>query len=88
MALKPNASLTFVRYEVERDGVTLWFECYDPGPGQPSDYPVFVTNAELAGITTVQQFGELVLAKLKRYYRADGIASRLDSMLGRSITLP
>lgn len=88
MALKPNARLTFVRYEVERDGVTLWFLCHDPGAGQPSDYPVFVSNTELAAITTQLQLRDLCLAKLKRWYRADGIASKLDALIGQSITLP
>lgn len=94
MALKPNAQLVFTRYEVARDGVKLWFVCHDPGPGQPSDYEIFFTDAEL-GITTtpivvtnIQTFGDACIQKLKRHYRAEQIAAKLEPLIGRTLTLP
>lgn len=88
MALKPNASLTFTRYEVTDTGVRFWFVCPDPGPGEQSDYSVLLTDAEMGAITSIATFQSALLAKLKRYWRAEGIASKLDSLIGRSITLP
>lgn len=88
MALKPNASLTFTRYEVTDTGVRFWFVCPDPGPGEQSGYSVFLTDAEMGAITSLATFNSALLAKLKRYWRAEGIASKLDSLIGRSITLP
>lgn len=88
MPLNPNAVLTFASYAVEHGGVRFHFVCANPGAGQASDYYVFVTDAEMATITSVATFGSLLLAKLKRQERADGIASKLDSLIGRTITLP
>lgn len=88
MALRANAVLTFNRYEVTDTGVRFHFVCADPGPGEQSDYPVFLTDAEMATITSLATFQSALLAKLKRHWRADGIASKLDSLIGRSITLP
>lgn len=94
MALKPNAVLTFTRYEVQRDGVLLWFVCPDPGPGEPSDYNLFFPDAELGIVTTpivvtsLATFQSAVIAKFGRMVRANAIASKLDSLIGRSITLP
>lgn len=88
MALKPNASLTFTRYEVTDTGVRFWFVCPDPGAGENTDYSVFLTDAEMGAITSLATFQSALLAKLKRYWRAEGIASKLDSLIGRSITLP
>jgi hypothetical protein len=88
MALKSNAVLTFTRYEVTDTGVRFWFVCPDPGPGEQSDYQVFLTDAEMGAITSLATFNSALLAKLKRQWRAEGIASKLDSLIGRSITLP
>ena len=88
MALKPNASMVFTRYEIERDGVVLWFVCPDPGAGEPSDYAIYFTNAELAAVTDLASFQTACLTKLKRVYRAEGIATRLDGLIGRTLTLP
>ena len=38
MAVKTNATMTFVSYEVEDAGVRFHFVCPDPGPGELSDY--------------------------------------------------
>jgi hypothetical protein len=94
MALKPNASMVFTRYEIERDGVTLWFVCPDPGAGEPSDYEIFFPDAELGIATTpivvtnIQTFGDACIQKLKRHYRAEQIAAKLNPLLGRTLTLP
>jgi hypothetical protein len=88
MALKPNAVLVFTRYDVTDTGVRFHFVCHDPGPGEVSDYPVFLTDAEMAAVTSLATFNAALLAKLKRYWRAEGIASKLDGLIGRSITLP
>jgi hypothetical protein len=88
MALKPNAQLVFTAYEVRYNGVLMHWVCYDPGPGEPSDYEVFVTDAEWVTITDLQSFNTLLSAKLKKLYRAEGISTRLDPLIGRTLTLP
>ena len=88
MALKPNAPLTFTRYTVLYNGVELWFTCADPGAGEQSEYSVFLEDAVVATLTTQQLWGQAALDALKRQVRANGIAKRLDSMIGRTITLP
>ncbi len=88
MPLKPNAELVFDSYTVNAGGIELNYVCYDPGPGESTDYRITVSDAEVSPITTVAQFDTLVAAKLKRLYRAQGISSKLDRMIGRTVTLP
>lgn len=87
MALKINATLQFTSYEVKNDGISLGFTCFDPGAGEANDYTVFVSDTELSGISNLSQFRTLVLSKLQRKYRAQGIASKLDSLIGQEVTI-
>lgn len=87
MALKANAVLTFVDYVIEDGGARCHFLCADPGPGQPSDYYVLFTDAEIAGITSLATASTLAQTKLSRYLRASGISTKLDQLVGRSLTV-
>lgn len=87
MALTANATLVFTRYEVTDSGITMIFVCSNPGGGEPSEYPITVTDAELSTVTNVATFRTLVDAKLQRRYRANGIASKLDPLIGQSRTI-
>jgi hypothetical protein len=87
MPLSANATLTFTRYNVTDAGIDLWFTCDNPGGGMPSDYQVGLTDAELAGVSTVAQLKTLVTNKLSRRYRATGISTKLDALLGQSVVI-
>ena len=94
MSLRVNAVLVFALlpdgakpYLVEDAGIRLTLTCADPGPGEPNHYSVFITDTELAAATTTAQRRTLGETKLKRCLRADGIASRLDPLIGQSITV-
>lgn len=87
MALKANAVLTFTGYTITDFGIDLHFTCADPGPGEPNDYRVFVSDTELATVTTLAQFRTLVDAKLNRSVRAANIASKLDQYIGAQRTV-
>lgn len=87
MALKAGATLTFTAYAVEDGGITLRFLCADPGGGEPSDYGIVLTDADLATVSTALQFRTLVQNRLQRKFRAAGIASRLDPLIGQSVTI-
>lgn len=84
MALRANAEMEFDRYRLDDAGVVLHFTCADPGAGESCEYEVLVTDAELASVSTMQQFGNLVTAKLTRRYRAN---TQLDGLIGRSVTI-
>ena len=87
MAYKANVVLTFVEYEVRDDGTVLTFLAADPGPEQESFIPCFLTNEELATVTTGLQLRNLLQTKLNRRIRASGIASKLDPFIGQSLTV-
>ena len=87
MTLNASAVMTFSSYQVLEDGIALDFVCLAPGAGEETDYRVVVTNAELGAVTTLADFRALVLTKLKRRYRAEGIASKLDGLIGQSVTI-
>lgn len=87
MTLAANAVMTFTDYQVTDQGILFHFVCANPGPGQPSDYYVLVTDTELAGVSTQQQLVTLVTGKLQRRFRATGIATKLDPLVGQSITI-
>lgn len=88
MALKANTVFQFTGYTVQDDGgVLLRFVATDPGAGEPSDYSIVFTAAEIATISTLQQFNTAVTAKLQVKYRAQGISSRLDPLIGRTVTI-
>jgi hypothetical protein len=93
--LNANAVMTFQSpdsgftpaYLVTDGGITLNFLCANPGAGMPSGYSVFVSDAELAAVSTVPQAVSLVTTKLQRKYRNTGIATKLDPLVGQSITI-
>lgn len=88
MALQANAVMTFADFEVADAGITLHFVCSNPGPSQPSDYYILITDVELSAATTQQQRVSLVTSKLQRKYRqASGIANALSPLVGQSITI-
>lgn len=87
MALRPNAIMIFTDYAVVDTGITFHFVCPDPGPGLNSDYFVFLTDAELAGVSSQPQLRTLVQTKLDRKLRALGIATKLDAFIGQSLTV-
>ena len=94
MAINANAVLTFAifpewerAYQIEDGGIRLHFVCANPGPGQVSDYFIFLTDADLAAVTSQAQLRTLVETKLRRALRATGIASKLDQFVGASVTI-
>lgn len=87
MALKVNAALTFSGYDVNDDGTVLRFVCADPGAGEPSEYSVLLTDADLSAVSTQPQLRTLVISKLQRRYRAAVVASKLDQFVGQSVTI-
>lgn len=87
MPLNSNANMQFIDYEVTDTGISMHFLCNNPGAGMNSDYHVLVTDAELATITTQAQLKTLVTGKLQRKLRAVGIATKLDNLIGQSITI-
>lgn len=87
MSLATDAIMTFSAYDVEDGGIRLRFVCSNPGGGEPSDYDVFVTDAELAGTANLAQLKTLVTTKLNRRYRAVGLATKLDPLIGQTITI-
>lgn len=80
-------TLTFTDYTVLDDGIQFHFASPDPGAGQPSDYYVQATDAELAAVTTQAQLRTLVTNKLQRKLRATGIATKLDPFIGQSLVI-
>lgn len=90
MALKPNAPMTFVGAEfVDSGGIILRFVCHDPGPGEPSDYEIKLTDAVVATLDTEQKWAQAALVELTRKYRKTSvIAARLDALVGKTLTLP
>ena len=89
MALAVNAVMTFMDYQLLDNplGIEFHFVCSNPGPGQPSDYTVIVTDAEWAAATNNTQRRTLVTNKLQRKYRAAGLATALDGLIGSTFTV-
>lgn len=87
MPLRNLATMTFIGYEVKDTGIEMTFLCANPGAGEVSYWPVEVSNAEVAALATLTDFRNLVIAKLQRKYRAAGIASRLDGLIGQSVSI-
>lgn len=87
MALTTNAVMTFVGYEVEDTAILFHFVCAAPGSGEPSDYYIRLTDTELNATTNTTQLRSALTTKLQRKLRASGIASRLDSFVGQTITV-
>ena len=87
MGLKVNATLTFTSYTVDDEGIHLHFVSPDPGPGEPSDYYVLLTDTDLANATTQAAVVNAVQNKLNRAFRFQGIAPKLDALIGQSLTV-
>ena len=87
MALKSNAKLIFDSYEVVDAGIYLTFLAPDPGPSQPSYWVILLTDADLTTAITQSDLSTLVRNRLQRKFRAAGIAAKLDSFIGQSITI-
>jgi hypothetical protein len=87
MPLQANAIMTFVGYRIEGTGLTMQFVCSNPGGGEPSDYDVFLTDAEVTGTANLAALKTLVTTKLNRKYRATGLATKLDPLIGQTITI-
>jgi hypothetical protein len=87
MGLAANATMTFTRYEVTDTGVDLIFVCPNPGGGEPSEYKVNLTDAEIASVSTTPQLKTLVTTKLSRRYRATGLSTKLDALIGQSVVI-
>ena len=83
-------TLTFTDYTVIDDpvlAIRFHFVSPDPGPNQPTDYYVNLTQTELDGIATQLQLRNALQAKLERKLRANGIASKLDPLIGQSLVI-
>lgn len=87
MPLAPNAVMTFTAYTVLDDVILMRFVCSNPGGGEPSDYTVTITDAELNGTANVAALKTLVTTKLQRKFRANGLATKLDPLIGNTITI-
>lgn len=75
-------TLTFRSYAVTDDGIALTFE----GSGDGA-YTIFLTDAELSAIATQAQLRAAVTAKLQRKVNATGIASKLEPLIGQSVSI-
>ena len=87
MPLQPDADMVLTDYSVDDAGIHLHFVCSNPGPGEPSDYFALLTDGELAGATTVENIINALTTKLKRTYRLQSIAPKLDGLIGTVIRI-
>ncbi|TXH55724.1 MAG: hypothetical protein E6Q97_08170 [Desulfurellales bacterium] len=82
-----NRTLTFVKYEVGDNGISLTFHDPDPGPGARATHTVSLTDGELEAANTLSLLRAAIEAKLQRKLLAQGIADRLEPLLGASLTI-
>lgn len=87
MPLRPNATLQFTGYTMEEAGARLNFLALDPGAGEPNNYQILLTIAELATVTTQAALRTLVMDKLNTLLRALGVAAKLDPFIGQSLVI-
>lgn len=71
------------RDSVETGGALLTFRAVNPGPGMPSDYPVYLTDAELTTMRTdtLANNQALLKAKLTARYRVNFALGQLDQFM-------
>ena len=81
------ADFQFLRYEVEDAAILMEFLNTAPGAGNPTNYTIRFTDAELAAVTTQLQLRTAVQTKLRRKLQAEGIASKLDVFIGQTVTI-
>jgi hypothetical protein len=79
--------LTFADYQIRSNGIDLRFTVSAPQPGQPTEYTVRLTDAEITNATTNEALRIAVTTKLARQIYAASIAARLDPLLGVEITV-
>lgn len=87
MSLRPSAVLQFLDYAVDDVGWHLHFVCADPGPGEPSDYYILLTDSDLSGVTTMNQALNLIQTKCNRKFRAAVNGTKLDALIGQTLTV-
>jgi hypothetical protein len=87
MALAANATFTLTDYTIPDSGVQLHFVCANPGPSQVTDYIIVLTDTEISSVSTVADFKALVTTKLQRRYRTTALSTKLDGMVGQSVTI-
>ena len=87
MPLQINAVMRFERYSILDDQVDLYFLCRSPGPGEPNEYRVSITDAEMTAIGNLQEFRNLVDAKLKRQFRGQNVSYKLDQFIGEALRI-
>ena len=84
--LKEGALLHFSEYLVKDGETILAFLCFDPGPGQASEYTIILTDAEMKNLP-LNDFRKLCQDKLDRKLREKGIRASLDQFLGEEFTI-
>ena len=73
---------TFIFYRVTDDGIKLAFkDVYG------NTHYIYLSDTELAAITTQAQLRAAVITKLRRKIQATNIASKLDPLIGQTITI-
>ena len=74
-------NFTFEYYTITDSGIELFFL------NGNARTMIFLTDAELVGVSTQAQLRTLVIAKLKRKLKADCIASKLDALIGGTVPI-
>lgn len=74
------AAAIFAGYQVRDDAVLFEFDVDDVRVN------IVIADSEFAGLTQ-QQLRDLVAAKLRRAVNREGIAARLDPLIGQTITI-
>lgn len=90
MALLPTGKVLVLQgYTVDpaANGITLQFVCNDPGPGLPTDYPLFFPHDELEGATNLTQLRTLINGRIDRYIGSDATIARVTQIIGESFTV-
>lgn len=86
MSIAANAVFTMVGYRLEPELVYLQFRCLNPGPGNATDYEIALTDAEITSNSNTQ-LRTLVEQKLLRLFRPTTLTTKLDTLVGQSITI-
>jgi hypothetical protein len=79
--------MTFTAYKLDATGVEMNFVCNNPGEEAFSNWPINITYAELAAVSTQPQMLNLVTTKLNQRYRNVVAMGKLDPLIGQSIVI-
>lgn len=79
--LQPGARLVLSDYLTDDEGVVIHFVSPNPGPGQASDYYLRLTDADLTGAVTDVALRALINTKLRKKFRAVGVAVKIDPLI-------